>query len=95
MPTPPHTPSPTSVTLELDTTQVSEDSGAEADRLRQYELLICAMHFIGDGMALHQFANDFFTLLGSTQSVSELEATLESEWRAKWADGINDVRYPN
>ena len=91
MPTPPHTPSPTSVTLELDTTPVSEDSGAEADRLHQYELLICAMHFLGDGMALHQFANDFFGLLGGDKSDDELRDMLHEEWRVRWGDEAEEV----
>ncbi len=49
------------------------------------------MHFIGDGMALHQFANDFFTLLGSEKSTPELESELESEWHERWANASDDV----
>ncbi|GLB35870.1 hypothetical protein LshimejAT787_0301580 [Lyophyllum shimeji] len=46
------------------------------------EFLICAAHFLGDGMALHQFANDFFSLLGST-TTSELASLLCTEWQAR------------
>ncbi|KNZ73594.1 hypothetical protein J132_10842 [Termitomyces sp. J132] len=43
------------------------------------EFLISAAHFLGDGMALHQFANEFFGLLGSS-STSQLSRLLSSEW---------------
>ncbi|KAI0095089.1 hypothetical protein BDY19DRAFT_916239 [Irpex rosettiformis] len=66
-------------------------NGAPAET-RQYDLLICAMHFIGDGMALHQFANDFFTLLGSEKTTSELESQLESEWSERWANIDDDAQ---
>ncbi|KAF5384779.1 hypothetical protein D9615_001268 [Tricholomella constricta] len=46
------------------------------------EFLICAAHFLGDGIALHQFANDFFGLLGSSM-MSELAAILSVEWQAR------------
>lgn len=35
-------------------------------------------------MALHQFAHDFFTLLGSQSSVHDLEETLNKEWTERW-----------
>ena len=58
----------------------------------QHEILICAMHFLGDDMALHQFANDFFSLLGSDRSELELRELLDEEWTARWGGGIiNDV----
>jgi hypothetical protein len=34
--------------------------------------MLCATHFIGDGMALHTFMNEFYTLLGSSSSVADL-----------------------
>ncbi|KAI0706097.1 hypothetical protein BC835DRAFT_1260804 [Cytidiella melzeri] len=82
--TPPATPS---LSAERGVLPVSND-----DETRQYELLICAMHFIGDGMALHQFAADFFTLLGSDKHASELESQLESEWQERWANQRDDLR---
>jgi hypothetical protein len=81
IPTPPVTP------------HLSAD--ATGDITRQYELLICAMHFIGDGMALHQFANDFFCLLGCEKTAPELELQLETEWRERWASNGNDVSSSN
>lgn len=39
-------------------------------------------------MALHQFAHDFFTLLGSQSSVHDLEETLNKEWTERWASDI-------
>jgi hypothetical protein len=46
----------------------------------EHELFICAAHFIGDGMALHQFANDFFGLLDGA-----------SEPRRKPRDGAESI----
>ncbi|KAI0778372.1 hypothetical protein BD413DRAFT_630739 [Trametes elegans] len=83
MPTPPRTPSPTNVSL--DVSSGSEDEAeVEVEGKHEYELLICAMHFLGDGMALHQFANDFFGLLGGASSDDELREVLEEEWQSRW-----------
>ena len=50
------------------------------------------MHFLGDGMALHNFANEFFGLLGSDKDETSLREILDEEWTLRWADGkINDV----
>ncbi|KAF5355416.1 hypothetical protein D9757_013155 [Collybiopsis confluens] len=38
----------------------------------QFELLMCAPHFIGDGASLHQCTHEFMTLLASPQSSSDL-----------------------
>ncbi|KAI4528284.1 hypothetical protein K525DRAFT_184536 [Schizophyllum commune Loenen D] len=46
-----------------------------------HDILICATHFLGDGMALHTFANDFFGLLGGCVSEVELSKLVEDEWR--------------
>lgn len=79
-PTPPRTPSPSREDAELTASApIEQETGT------QYELLICAMHFLGDGMALHQFANDFFGILGSQRSDAELQAMLNNEWRVRWA----------
>lgn len=53
--------------------------------VQSYELLICATHFLGDGMALHQFANDFFGILGSSQTNEELSSVLNTEIRTRYA----------
>jgi len=79
--TPPRTPSPSRAGN-------SDQAILEAPELEsseyQYDLLICAMHFLGDGMALHQFANDFFSLLGSEKSDAALNLLLAEEWRHRW-----------
>jgi hypothetical protein len=56
---------------------------AEHSGLADYELFICAAHFLGDGMALHSFASDFFCLLGNGKSELELEAILRDEFQAR------------
>ena len=56
----------------------SEDKSQDAER--NYDFLICATHFLGDGMALHSFANDFFGLLGGTLDDKSLEEKLSTEW---------------
>jgi hypothetical protein len=69
------------------------DQLADADGVLNYELLICAAHFIGDGMALHQFANDFFGLLGGASSQEELDQLVSNEWKQRWGETlISDVR---
>ena len=70
------------------------DETPEAERVRQFELLICAMHFLGDGMALHAFANDFFALLGGEKTEEGLQELLEEEWRARWATAPEEVGLP-
>ena len=59
------------------------------DQVSEFDLLICAAHFLGDGMALHTFANDLFTLLagdadGEPLSDAKLNAILEKEWTDRW-----------
>ncbi len=49
------------------------------------------MHFLGDGMALHQFANDFFGLLGGEKSDDELREMLHEEWRVRWGNVPEEV----
>jgi hypothetical protein len=56
----------------------SDDKSQDAER--NYDFLICATHFLGDGMALHSFANDFFGLLGGTLDDKSLEEKLSNEW---------------
>lgn len=45
----------------------------------KYEFMLCAAHFIGDGMALHTFMNEFYTLLGSNLDVSDLEHMIDQQ----------------
>ncbi|KAF8913145.1 hypothetical protein CPB84DRAFT_1812064 [Gymnopilus junonius] len=53
---------------------------------QNYDFLICATHFLGDGMALHQFANDFFSLLGSPSSEDDLRRNLKADLLARVQD---------
>jgi len=51
-------------------------------------------------MALHQFANDFFGLLGSNKTISDLEAQLKEELCSRWGRDsttvcIFAVRFPS
>jgi len=72
-------------------TPTSQESVSEC-HIQDYELLICATHFLGDGMALHNFANDFFGLLGGPKSENELEAVLQHEWKRQWGNDNDCVR---
>ncbi|KAF9041766.1 hypothetical protein BDZ89DRAFT_1109706 [Hymenopellis radicata] len=48
-----------------------------------HDVLICATHFIGDGMALHNLSNDFFTLLGGPNDEEALRKLLVEEWNRR------------
>jgi hypothetical protein len=75
---------------------VAPDDPTDVDRVLDYELFICAGHFIGDGMALHQFANDFFGLLGGASSQEELDQLVSNEWKQRWEQTLpSDVRFHN
>ncbi|KDR85482.1 hypothetical protein GALMADRAFT_218579 [Galerina marginata CBS 339.88] len=54
---------------------------------KSYDFLICATHFLGDGMALHQFANDLFSLLGSPLDLAGLREKLSAEWSERCFKG--------
>ncbi|KAG1783532.1 hypothetical protein EV702DRAFT_1208638 [Suillus placidus] len=61
-----------------------------------HDIMICAAHFLGDGMALHQFANDLFVLLGGDKTIAELEAQLKEELSSRWgADSTRTAVLPN
>ncbi len=45
-----------------------------------FDLLICATHYVGDGMALHTFANQFLGLLGGPLTENELMSRLDQEY---------------
>ena len=60
---------------------------------KNYDLMICATHFLGDGMALHQFANDFFVLLGSYMNEMALLEKLIIEWSEKYTNALPKVIY--
>jgi hypothetical protein len=83
LPTPPSTPLTSG-----DPPAGLTDDLTDGDRVVDFEIFICAAHFIGDGMALHQFANDFFGLLGSAMSLEEMEQFVADEWRQRWAHDL-------
>ncbi|KAJ7597467.1 hypothetical protein C8J56DRAFT_320793 [Mycena floridula] len=61
--------------------------------LQSYDFLLQATHFIGDGMALHNFANDFFVLLGDSKLTDDdlndlLNSELEARWGAETPQGL-------
>ncbi|KIK70676.1 hypothetical protein GYMLUDRAFT_32717 [Collybiopsis luxurians FD-317 M1] len=65
-----------------------------AEEWNDYDLLICTTHFVGDGMALHQFANDFFTLLSSEQGNDELYGLMKEEWRIRYGGQFSEMSLP-
>ncbi|KAJ7293723.1 hypothetical protein C8J57DRAFT_35901 [Mycena rebaudengoi] len=73
----------------LVVSQSNPDSSAEQSQ--EFDMLICATHFLGDGMALHQFANDFFSLLGGGSADEDLRSMVTDEWYSRWGGKKNDV----
>lgn len=65
----------------IDTPPGSPDRNGQGDGevKEKFEIMLCATHFIGDGMALHTFMNEFYTLLGSDKSVGDLEDMIEDQ----------------
>ncbi|KAF8665373.1 hypothetical protein AX16_000392 [Volvariella volvacea WC 439] len=53
--------------------------------MQEYDMLICTTHYLGDGIALHTFAHDFFHLLGD-RSQGDLVDILQSEWTTRCSD---------
>ena len=87
LPTPPSTPRNSEVLPVCPPERLTDDKPID------HELFICAAHSIGDGMALHQFANDFFGLLGSASSQEEMEQLVADEWKQRWGRPLPaDVR---
>lgn len=89
-PTPMATPNPADGAAAF----ADELSVSEPEDMREFDLLICAAHFLGDGMALHRFANEFFTLLAGTDEATGSERTTDAivdlvrqEWEARWSAG--------
>jgi hypothetical protein len=64
-----------------------------------YDLMMCAPHFIGDGTALHQSTHELLCLLTSTQTNEELRSELDKpqDWvcgrKYLWASGETDSRH--
>lgn len=58
---------------------VAREPGSEDE----WHLVLCAMHCIGDGMALHACANEILLMLGSEDGAEELERVLGEELERK------------
>ncbi|KAJ7033156.1 hypothetical protein C8F04DRAFT_957949 [Mycena alexandri] len=57
---------------------VSERENISDNNASQYDLLMCAPHFIGDGTALHQSTHELLCLVTSAKSDDELAAELST-----------------
>ncbi len=51
----------------------------KSDYLAKYEVMLCTTHYLGDGMALHTFMNEFYTLLGSDKSTTDFATLIEAQ----------------
>jgi hypothetical protein len=67
----------------LPSTTLPNPNSVSSDELELFEVMLCTTHYVGDGMALHTFMNELYTLLGSGRSDVELMVLLESEVDAK------------
>ncbi|KZO95708.1 hypothetical protein CALVIDRAFT_482401 [Calocera viscosa TUFC12733] len=54
------------------------------DETAEFHFCLCTTHYLGDGMALHKTANEFFALLGGDSSEPELSELLEHEWTDRY-----------
>jgi len=70
---------------------VSQSETSDTGFKPNHELLICAAYFLGDGVALHQFANDFFSLLGSAKTDRELETEVHYECQRHWGNSFDGI----
>ncbi|KZT75031.1 hypothetical protein DAEQUDRAFT_720240 [Daedalea quercina L-15889] len=94
LPTPPRTPSPSRDKFAARE-GLTESTGLEADQnasISQFDVLFAAMHFLGDGMALHQCANDFFGLVACGKSDDELAKVLDDEWKRRFGRCTTDIQ---
>jgi len=66
---------------EIDASGLSLQEG-EDEKLQRYEFFLLATHFLGDGMALHTTANEFFDLLGGKLEACE-KAGSGLEWNVE------------
>ncbi|ORX40986.1 hypothetical protein BD324DRAFT_647886 [Kockovaella imperatae] len=48
-----------------------------ADRGDHHEFMLLSTHYLGDGMALHTFMNEFYTLLGSTKTSEDFLSMIQ------------------
>ena len=67
---------------------IGSDNANTPESVKNHDLMICATHFLGDGMALHQSANDFFVLLGNCMDETALLEKLMAEWSEKYISKV-------
>jgi hypothetical protein len=77
------------ISSDSSNTNIAADHSPES--VKNYDLMICATHFLGDGMALHQSANDFFVILGSSMDETALLEKLTIEWSEKYTNDSTKV----
>lgn len=89
-PSPPTTPELSRSGSPASFSEESTD-GAPIASDGELDILIAATHFIGDGIALHTFANDFLQLIagidegtGVQRTEAQLLAILQEEWQQRW-----------
>ncbi|KAF9074846.1 hypothetical protein BDP27DRAFT_1380944 [Rhodocollybia butyracea] len=82
------------VSQEPQSTDKSVIESPKDENQTNWDLMICTTHFVGDGMALHQFANDFFTLLASAQDIDELGLLMNDEWRVRYGGQYSEMSLP-
>ncbi|KZT60374.1 hypothetical protein CALCODRAFT_480680 [Calocera cornea HHB12733] len=56
----------------------------EGPEQAEFHFCLCTTHYLGDGMALHKTANEFFHLLGGELSESDLTELFEREWAERY-----------
>ena len=59
--------------------------------VKNYDLMICVTHFLGDGLGVHQMANDLFVFLGSCMDETAFLETLTIEWSEKYSNTLAKV----
>jgi hypothetical protein len=65
-----------------------------SDELLQFDILIAATHYLGDGMALHNFTNEFFNLLSSQAGPAQLslDELLKAEWNKRCSSSAFEAK---
>ncbi|KAH9944223.1 uncharacterized protein BXZ73DRAFT_87166 [Epithele typhae] len=106
-PTPPRTPEPDSPIersnaglngppLEDSSSTQNEDAESEATPAprRPLEFMLCVMHFLADGIAIHNLSNDIFCLVGGDLTDEQLHELLREEWTTRWAEAPEECVLP-
>lgn len=70
------------------------EHGVEEEEPVNVDFMLCTTHFVGDGMALHRFMNEFFVLIAGPvaaaegterpRTATEIETLLSQEWEVLW-----------